>query len=221
MKSSFKLCIILIIVLYSTILSAKTQNDKLKAFTKSLIIPGWGEYSNKHYSSYIFFATETSLWLSKYYYLNLSDNKFSKSKTYAYQKANMTYSEKPSDYYDMIGKYRSSGYDVGGYNADVVAKAKELFNTAEEQKQYIEENALDDSIYWYWDSSSDQKQYKILRKDGFNYKDTAKVIGGIVIFNHVLSAINAARVAKKKTPVSFSIDLNDNLQPMLSYNIKF
>lgn len=220
MKSVFKLSLVLLLISTSSLFSV---NNKLVSFAKSAAIPGWGESSNKHYSAYIFFTTEATIWLSKFYYGKMSDDKFNKATTFAYQNAGIEESNQPEGYYDLLGKYRSSGYDVGGYNADVVAKSRELNLTPEEQTAYINANVLGDDVYWYWNSSDNQKQYKILRKDGFSYKDKAKVVGGLVILNHLISGINAARIAgkSKPLPVTFNFDLNRQNQKILNCSYKF
>ena len=120
----------------------------------------------------------------------------------------------------IVGRYNSSGFESGGYNESIVNKAMSLYpNDTEAQTNYINNNILDESIYWAWQSTAEQNKYRIMRKNSAEYKDITKALTGAVIANHIASAFNAARVTKNSGDLYISISAD--LKPMLNYMIKF
>ncbi|MDD2651127.1 MAG: hypothetical protein PHF36_08355 [Candidatus Cloacimonetes bacterium] len=209
---------ILIVLFIFTSLSA--ENNKLLSFVKSAILPGWGELSQRHNSAYFFFTSELSLLFAYKYYDMRSENKISESLLFAYNRANMSIKLDNEDLRVIVGRYNSSGFESGGYNESIVNKAMSLYpNDTEAQTNYINNNILDESIYWAWQSTAEQNKYRIMRKNSAEYKDITKALTGAVIANHIASAFNAARVTKNSGDLYISISAD--LKPMLNYMIKF
>ncbi len=214
------LSIILITVMTLSLLSATEKPHKMISFLKSAILPGWGELSQNHKSAYLFFSTEASLILSYKYYDIQSDNKTNESLLFAYKKAHVPFPLKDDELRLMIGKFRSSGYNAGGYNESIVKDAVSLYpDDLTAQTNYIKANALPDEVYWSWDTTNDQTKYRLMRKDSDELKDMAKVLSGAIIVNHIISAFNAARVTRN-TP-DIKVGFNGDMKPLLMYGCKF
>lgn len=220
MNTSFKkLTIVLFLVIGFIQLNAEFP-VKMKSFAKSAILPGWGELSQNHKSGYLFLSTEVALILSTKYFNEESKIKISQSKNYAYKKANMSNNLKSDEQLIMVGKYRSSGFESGGYNEYIVIQAKTLYpDEPANQANYIMENQLSDQYYWNWDSKASQNKYLIMRKRSLEIKDYAKAISGFIILNHAVSAFNAARVTKKNVELGF--DLNIENKPLITCGVHF
>jgi hypothetical protein len=75
------------------------------------------------------------------------------------------------------------------------------------QQQYIAENCYTDDQYWYWDSSENRNQYNKIRNRSNDYRDYAMVTGGILLLNHLTSAIDVMRwsAEAKRGNISFSL----------------
>ena len=220
MNINFKL--VLLILMLMLIFTANAQNTKL-ALLKSAILPGWGELSNNHKSGYIFLSTEVAFWLSRYYFLNESDLYEQSSYEYAIKHAHIESSLDFDDvFYDNLKRYLSSGYDAGGYNANIVFEAKNTYpHDVQAQQDYILENSYDESHYWYWDSKDHRDDYKILRKRITEYKDYAKAMTGFIIVNHIVSAFNSTRISSKLKHINVNVGLNNTLSPMITCNYRF
>lgn len=213
---SRKNLLIAVILILSSILSA--ENNK-KYFLKSLIIPGWGQLSSGSSSGYAFITSETLLWLSKYYYIHLSDVSSNKAFRMAIKNAGIDPSNKDENYLKNVGNYISSGFNSGGYNESVMKAAKEKFSNPEDQQNYLNANIYNDDKQWTWNSKSNKRSYKLMRKDASYYLDYSKTIGGIIIVNHLISAIQTAIITKKSNfHTQISLDKDNKPRLMCSYN---
>ena len=153
-----------------------------KAFFYSLLLPGLGEayVGSKTYTK-IFLSLEVIGWgflLGNYQYVSWLEKDY---KNFAYQHANINKDSKDGQYWIDIGKYDNI-YD---YN--------EQRRRDRDVNAIYDENAI---FYWRWDSNTNRLDYdgkrihaKVLENDDVYY------IGAIVL-NHIVSAINALRLAK-------------------------
>jgi hypothetical protein len=78
-------------------------------------------------------------------------------------------------------------------------RAMELYPyNAEIRDEYIRANMLDDGvIYWNWETRENRRVYQHMIRDSGHFDDYAKAVGGVIIVNHVVSFLNALRVANK------------------------
>jgi hypothetical protein len=199
------------------------QQNIRTSFLKSAILPGWGELSNNHRSGYAFMTAEFMLWFSKYYFSNES-KLYDKASTlyaikYAHINASMSYDE---EYYDNLRRFLSSGYESGGYNADVVLKAKYIYpDDLIKQQEYILANIYEDDFFWQWDDKDKQRDYKIMRKRITQHSDYSKSVTGFIILNHLASAFNSTRISAKLKRLEFRATFDDTFSPGLACRYQF
>jgi hypothetical protein len=189
---------------------------------KSAILPGWGELSNNNKTGYVFIATEAMLWFSKYYYNKESelyeDASLLHAIKYAHIDSNKNFAE---TFYNDLKRYRSYGFDSGGYNANIVMQAKDKYpDDIEKQQNYIQENMYEESYYWHWDNKEKQNDYKILRKRIVQYSDYSKAVTGFIILNHLVSALNSVRISSKLKRVELQATF-ENQVPGIACEYKF
>ena len=213
--------ILMFLIIFSTLFAG--ENAGRKYFFRSLLIPGWGELSQKNNSGYILLTSELLFWSSRYYFLEEADLKDKASFNYAVKFAhidpNRAYS---NEYFFHLKKYDSSGYETGGYNAYIVELAKNLYpEDLEAQTAYINANAYSDEHFWQWDDDNKQHEYAILRKRIIQYNDYAKTLIGAILANHLISAINSLRIHSKLKRLQAGIELNSNMDPLISIKYSF
>ncbi len=188
------------------------------AFLKSAILPGWGELSMGNRSGYVFLGLEVLAWSSKLYCEEeeiLTERKaFNHAVKYAHIDSGMDYEDQ---YYYHLSKYSSSGFEPGGYNAYIVEQSE----SQPDPQQYLEDNLYSDEYYWNWDSTEDRITYGKKRKDATSFSDYAKAITGTIVVNHLISAINSFRIAKKMRRMDISFYLDLDLNPNISCSYHF
>ncbi len=217
LSTSKKSILIIIIILFGTMLSA--ENGR-KNMLKSLIIPGWGQLSSGSSTGYVFIASETMLWLSKYYYIHLSDVTTNKSLRMAVKNAGIKSSDNDENYLNDVGNFISSGFNSGGYNESVMKTAKSKFTDPQEQQNYIQSHIYNEDKQWAWNSKNSKRQFKLMRKDAAYYLDYSKTIGGIIIVNHLISAIQTAIISRKSN-FHAQVELGKNNIPKFTCTYNF
>ena len=162
--------------------------SKTKAFFLSLLIPGAGEYylgSKK--MARIFLGVEIGLWAG-YLALNEYGGWIEHDyQLFAVSHAGITRHGKDHDFYVDIGNFN----DLTQYN--------------EVKLQQRDVNSLypdKDEFQWKWDKESSREKYSDMRvKTDQVYQSALFVIGGIFI-NHIVSSLDALRLAKKQQHMS-------------------
>lgn len=153
-----------------------------KAFFMSLILPGWGEsYTGNSGYTKVFFSIEAFSWgmliANSLRVSWLTDD----YQTWAYQHAGITRGTKEDQYWIDIGKYDNI-YE---------------YNEQRRRDRYVdaiyEENA---SNFWQWDSRSNRFKYDALRIEARELENNEVYYVGAIVLNHLVSAINALRLAK-------------------------
>ena len=207
-------------MLFSSLIS-KEINPRI-SFLKSAILPGWGELSLGNKSGYVLLTTELIFWSSRFYYLEEADLKEKASYIYALKYAHINPGNYSDEYFFHLSRYESSGYETGGYNAYIVELAKSKFpDDPEAQTEYINANIYSDEYFWQWDNNDTKHEYSILRKRITQYTDYAKAFMGAIIANHIISAINSARISSKLKRLNANVQFDSNLNPILSIRYNF
>lgn len=192
-----------------------------KAFLKSAILPGWGELSVGNSSGYFFLTTEVMLWAASFYFDQEEDLKYNEAFKYAVKYADIKGSTSKMDtYLYHLSKYTSSGFDAGGYNAAILEQAEGIEDPLL-REEFIQNNIYSDDLYWEWDNKERMRRYRIMRKDAGIFSDYSKSIGGVIIANHIISAINALRVGAKKKRTSFQVTFDRDMNPKFLCTYKF
>jgi len=153
-----------------------------KAFFYSLLVPGLGEaYVGNMGFAKLFFSLEVVGWgvfLGNYQYVSWLQNDY---KNYARQHAGISEGGKDDDYWINIGKWDA----IYGYN--------EQRRRDRDVDAIYEENAIN---FWRWDSHSNRLEYDGRRIRARELERNDVYYLGAIVLNHIVSAINALRVAK-------------------------
>ena len=220
--SKCKFIFILLLLFITIILSAGEVSIRKHMF-RSALVPGWGELSAGNRSGYIFLASEILLLSSRFYFVEEADLKAKASYNFAVKYAHIDPEiDLSDDHYYHMTRYLSSGFETGGYNANIVEIAKAIYpDDLQAQTQYIEENAYSEDEYWGWDDKFKQKDYSILRKRITQYGDYVKAITGAVIANHIFSALNAFRASSRLKNLNAQVIFDNNMNPVFTLQYKF
>lgn len=158
------------------------SESKRKAIFMSLLIPGWGEkYAGRMTRAKAFFITELFLW-STYagfkIYENWIEDEFI---VFAERHAQAQPEGKKHKYYVNLGNYD----DIYQYNAAKL-NYRSLDEVYPETKEY----------YWKWDSQANKHNFKMMRirADNANYRALFSL--GLIMVNHVVSAVDAVWVTR-------------------------
>jgi hypothetical protein len=171
----------------------KTYKDRKKAFLRSLILPGAGEYYlGKNTLAKTFFATEVTLWLSYFAFRQYSKWLRDDALAFAVTHSGANIEGKPSQFFVDIGNY----IDIYEYN-DFKLRFGEV------EKVYDEGN-----YFWSWDRDNNRRRFENMRIASDRALNRSTFVIGAVLANHLISAIHASwqthRYNKKLDHVSRS-----------------
>lgn len=154
-----------------------------KAFFLSLLVPGSGEYFNGHkgYGRF-FFSAELLLWgslLANQQYVDILKDEY---RAFAVEHAGLDPSGKDADFWNNIGKYDN------------------LFSFNEQRRRDRNVDAIypeTGAYFWDWDSKSNRFVYdgRRIRSNEIASRDT--YFYAAIVVNHLVSGINAMRLARK------------------------
>ena len=193
-KKQIVTAIVLTQALYTQQLGPAADQKKpiISPVVKSLVFPGWGEYSlDNQIRGRIFVLSETVLLLAILGSYSVAQRQETEYKAYAAEHAGI----------DPIGKDRQFWVDIGNYSS--------LFLFNEEHLRWRDFNALyedNDTWTWAWDSGNNRERFENMRiaSDSWSLRGSF-LIGGVVL-NHIVSAIDALYLSKisniKETVVS-------------------
>ena len=180
--------IIIIFFFFHLVYSQELNLDKdfekpfISPVLKSLILPGWGEYSLGYKQrgrimvlseSVIFFSI-----LGSYFYANKFEQNY---KAYASEHANVT----------TVGKNRQYWVDIGNYSSI------DQFN--EEHLRWRDFNAVyekDNNWNWLWDNDQNRIFFEKMRIKGDTWKLRSSFLIGGMVLNHIISAIDALYLSR-------------------------
>ena len=155
-----------------------------KAFLLSFLVPGTGEwYAGSSKMAKIFFGTEVTLWAAYIAFKTYENWTVDDYALFATSHAGVDPTDKEHDYYVNVENFNS----LREYN-DAKLRQRNPALLYPETETYN----------WQWDSDSNRKKFESMRISADDAKSRALlVIGGIVI-NHVISGVDAVRVARKE-----------------------
>jgi len=159
---------------------------------KSLVLPGWGEYSvDNQIRGRIFVLSETVLLLAILGSYSVSKRQDAEFRAYASEHAGIS----------PIGKDRQFWVDIGNYSS--------LLEFNEEHLRWRDFNALyedNDTWTWAWDSNDNRERFENMRIASDSWMLRGSFFIGGVVLNHIVSAIDALYLSKisniKETVVS-------------------
>ncbi|UCE05048.1 MAG: hypothetical protein JSW07_15695 [bacterium] len=156
--------------------SSKSYKNPKKAFLRSLILPGAGEYYvGKRTFAKTFLFTEITLWLSYFGFREYSQWVRDDALAFAATHSGAKIKGKPSQFYIDIGNYT----DVYQYN-----DAKQRFFQFE--KVYSDED-----YFWCWDSDNNRRKFENMRIASDRALNRSVFVLGAIFANHIVSAVHA------------------------------
>jgi hypothetical protein len=169
-------------------IAAQAMSPK-RAFLYSLLVPGWGQYvAGNEKSAVRFLGAELGLWGGFFAFKKVEDVRVDNYRSYAAQHAQAQTSSKNSQYFDDLGFYSSrlqhnrfARYDDGP-NANIYPETADFF--------------------WEWDSEASRNRYKELLNSSDSAQRQSLLFSGLVVVNHLVSAIHAARNAGRHQQTS-------------------
>ena len=183
-KKQIVTAIVLTQVLYTQQLGPTVDQQKpiFSPVVKSLVLPGWGEYSlDNQIRGRIFVLSETVLLLAILGSYSVAQRQETEYKAYAAEHAGI----------DPIGKDRQFWVDIGNYSS--------LFTFNEEHLRWRDFNALyedNDTWAWAWDSSNNRERFENTRISSDTWRLRGSFLIGGVVLNHIVSAIDALYLSK-------------------------
>ncbi|HTK83237.1 MAG TPA: hypothetical protein VL633_13200 [Bacteroidota bacterium] len=147
----------------------------------SLLLPGMGElYVGDYGTGKYFTIAEGALWVGwggMQWYGNWQKND---AHQFAAQHAQVTPDGKEDQYFIDIGNFKN----VYTYN-EAVLRGRDAFSVYNPQS----------SFYWQWDTDVNRETYRQLRVSSEETFNNAKFVIAAIGVNHLISAINAGRLA--------------------------
>ena len=159
---------------------AKERKSLLKAVGLSLLLPGMGElYAGRFDLGRYMVVAESGLWMtyagSRLYGELIRDD----ARDFAKVHAQIDPAEKSGQFYVDIGNF----IDVFDYN-------EKQLRDREVQKLYDPSGGF----FWRWDDDGSRIRYRELRVSSDAVFNNSRFVIGAVIVNHLVSALNAARL---------------------------
>jgi hypothetical protein len=165
-----------------------------RAFFMSLALPGAGEdyVGNKKYA--VGFATAEGLIWTFALVSKFQGEMWKRDyRVYAAQSAGANFSRADDDYYRDIYEYPNSDW----YNEDQWRQAREQCpNDPAAQAEFVSGKLYESADAWRWRSDDEWSQYRSLRVRSRKTLQRISYAAGSALLNHLLSAVNAARLAR-------------------------
>jgi hypothetical protein len=165
-----------------TLGSTLDKKSPATAVLYSLLIPGMGEwYVDRFDQGRYSLITEAGLWMSYYSLQRYGAWIQNDARQFAVVHANAQTAGKNDQYF----------VDLGNFNDTYEYNEKKLIDRTPDRLY-----DADQGYYWRWDTDENRRSYRALRVSGEKVFNNSKFIIGAVIVNHIISAVNAARLAR-------------------------
>jgi hypothetical protein len=178
-------------------LPSDASPGRLKLLGLSLLLPGLGQRSlGATNRGYAFMGVEAAIW-SAFGVFQVQGNRREDSyvemaKLFA---GVPSPSGRDSDYYRLLGSYRSSDE----YDDEVRRDARARYGgDLQGRADYFEQHRIQDDQVWYWSSKSDWQRYKDKRQDSNTAYKHAETMIGLAVANRLIAAVDALRIAHKQ-----------------------
>jgi len=159
--------------------------SKTKAVLLSLLVPGAGQfYTGARGRGEVFLGAEVATWIGYFAFRTYGNWKEDDYRRYAVKYAGIDPVDKNDEFYRNLTFYDS----------------REDYNTAgriiDPRGPYYPPGA---DYYWFWNSPDQREYYRTLRNDSETAFRKATFMLGVSVFNRILSAIDAFRLARKES----------------------
>jgi len=166
-------------------LNDKDYKSSSRAALYSLILPGSGQYYiDKGFKSKLFFSIESGLWLTYLGFRKYGGFKENSAKGWAVMKAGAYAGNTDENYWVKMTYYDNRDRNIGseqGYNQMAAVYDRNEAVLFPETPEY----------FWDWDNPQDRQKYRNLRNQSKTAFERADITVGIIIANHLVSAIEA------------------------------
>jgi len=168
----------------------------------SLLLPGMGElYAGEYGTGKYFTIAEGALWVTLLSFDRYANWLQDDARRYAVQHASVQLKGQDDRFFNAVGNFDS----VGGYNEQVLR---------DHQLHKVYDESLNSKYYWQWDDPANRQNYRDIRVSSDERFNDTRFVAAVIGINHLLSAINAARLTishNKHLGEEGSIDLHANL----------
>jgi len=172
----------------------KNKKSVRKAFFLSLLVPGSGEYyvGQKSYTKG-FAAAEVVIWSAALYNKYQGDMRRRDYIAYAAHQSGSNPDRTDDMYYQSVYEWPNSTW----YNEDQWRQARDLYPyDPAAQQAYVADKLYSSEDSWDWQNYDQWYYYRGLRVKSRNALHRISYSVGAAVLNHMLSAVNAARLAK-------------------------
>jgi len=189
-------------------LSEKKENKPLtgrqQPFFKSLLVPGWGQLSKgKRFKAYAFFAVEATLVTSLITFQTYKGWLEEDYETFACQHAGVT-GGKDHQFYVDIGNWQD--------NTD--------FNEQRLRDRQFDRLYTNPADSWNWDAEENRLHFKSLRIDADRAGQKSLMVLGVLILNHLFSAVDASGKSDSKSG-KITVESRQDGQVSVGLNYRF
>jgi len=161
---------------------APQKKNQGSAAFYSLLLPGMGElYAGEFATGRYSLVAEATLWLTYISFQQYGNWIQADSRAYAGVHAGASVGGKDDQFFVNIGNFQ----DLYAYN-DKKLRDRNISEVYDPVQGY----------YWSWDSDADRQRFKALRISSAKVFDNSRFVIGAVIVNHIVSALNAARLVR-------------------------
>ena len=183
-----------------------------RAFWYSLLIPGWGQRHLQLDSSARRFVTaEAGLWAAL---LGMGGVESIRRDTYR------TYAATHASAVPSGGKERQYFDDLGFYNSRTAHNRLALIDDGPDAELYPEAA----EFFWEWDATSSRERFRELRNSAQTADRHALFVTGLILANHLVSAIHAGRAGSRVDGDGIDMAtgrLSSDRQPSIDWQVGF
>ena len=166
-----------------------------KAFFKSLLVPGWGQYvQGRKRLATVYFVGEILLIASMIMertYAGWLEDEYVK---FAAQHAGVS-GDKSHGHYVDIGNWMDT----------------RSFNERRLRDRQYDRLYTNPRMTWSWDSDQNRREFKATRLASDHARQRGLLLVGGIFLNHMISGIEASRVQKSPARVSLKTTVNDDM----------
>ncbi len=170
-------------ILSSENIASPTKKNQALAVVYSLLLPGMGEiYADRFDNGRYSLVAEAALWLTFASFQQYGTWLQGDARSFASAHAGALPSGKDDQFYVNLGNF-SNVYD---YN-----------NKKLRDRNISEVYDPSQGYFWNWDSDVSRQRFRSLRISSDKVINNSRFVIGAIVVNHILSALNAARLVRQ------------------------
>jgi hypothetical protein len=163
--------------------ASPAKKNQALAVVYSLLVPGTGElYADRFDNGRYSLVAEAALWLTYASFQQYGNWLQGDARSFASAHAGATPSGKDDQFYVNLGNF-SNMYD---YN-DKKLHDRNISEIYDPSQGY----------FWNWDSDRSRQRFRSLRISSDKVLNNSRFVIGAIVVNHILSALNAARLVRQ------------------------